>query len=271
MVSIACCFIQREVQIEILLSVISLIKRLKCCRSLKCIRYLENNFIPSLRLNDKRAAQTSHAKTKPKIVNDAKYELRRSSTNMLLDFEYKPNDFKRFTSLRANSNANNQSRVITRQPSKFKMRSKSTDSKSSDVIRKICCCLLTNQKNDFHQNSSRKQSQFPNNGTNSKKKKLPKNFSAPYLNEENTKELITSDESKNVAPLLNSTNLKNKKDKNLEKFLEYSKHVNLKAGNEEIKDLIKSIDIIEQGMSDPTDLTTLNIESHGNKKNRNSI
>ena len=42
--------------------------------------------------------------------------------------------------------------VLSSQLSRSKNeRSKSTDSKSSDIVRKICCCLLDSKKNDFYQ------------------------------------------------------------------------------------------------------------------------
>ena len=199
------------------------------------------------------------------VKNDTSTELRRSSTNMLLDFEYKTSEFKKYTSLRTTSENQQQKgdpRVISRQPSRVIMRSKSTDSKSSEVIRKICCCLLTNQKNDFHHNSSSRKASANGQGPNSKKKtKTDKKNGTkereklPDVNNNNSTETSLLGDSKRSA--------------NMDKFLSESRmRTQNRTATEPGKDLsslIKSNDFIEKVNAPQV------LESQQLAKKRNSI
>ncbi len=116
---------------------------------MRCIDYLENEFIHGLRSQDKRSISTSTSSTKlRRVETEPSHSLRRSSTNILLEFDFKTTDH---TKLSRNLNKKNQSLISSQNRQKFE-RSKSSDSKSSDIVRKICCCLLDSKKNDFYQN-----------------------------------------------------------------------------------------------------------------------
>jgi len=116
---------------------------------MRCIDYLENEFIHGLRSQDKRSTSTSTSSTKlRRVETEPSHSLRRSSTNILLEFDFKTTDH---TKLSRNINKKNQSLISSQNRQKFE-RSKSSDSKSSDIVRKICCCLLDSKKNDFYQN-----------------------------------------------------------------------------------------------------------------------
>ena len=153
--SIACCFIQREVQTELLVFGLNILKRVKCFRSLKCINYLEDKFQPSRRFNLTTTNEASKKKKQLKksdSKSDSKLELRRASTNPL-DAETLQ---KRYM-----VQQNRMSKESTRSSYYLRNQSTTISEMNAPVMRKICCCLFTNTKNDFFQSEkSRKSSNF---------------------------------------------------------------------------------------------------------------
>ncbi len=158
MVSFACCFIHREVRIEILLLVCLTLKKIKCIQSFRCMKFLDSDYICQLRYHYHENRNTSmttlnSTHSTGKFRNQSQSLLPRNTSEIRIeDLQTKA------TNTPVPSSPSPSHKLISNNKSKVKRQISSpavlTSMPSNDVLgRKICCCLFGNQKNEFHQSS----------------------------------------------------------------------------------------------------------------------
>ena len=218
---------------------ITFLKYFKCFQALRCIDYLENQFIPSLRFQDKRSSSNGSTKSKRAEIEPS-HSLRRSSTNILLEFDYKTNDYKKVSRTLNNSHS-----IASNELKRSKAeRSKSTDSKSSDIVRKICCCLLDSKKNDFYQSqrhySIKQDKKYLK--SNGKKKTIDKDQVENLLLSQTSKKLPLKSKGKQII-ITDQTKIYRKQDRRLKSldFLAKSQLINASTSQNKEKKKRNSI------------------------------
>ena len=125
MVSITCCFIQREVKNEICLIILEFLNRFKCICPIKC----QNLLNESLRNQVAR----NHQNYSTKKTNDANQVTFEMSTNSQIKYKGSSLNFSNKFFINSTSRINNR-------------------------FQKACCCLFTNKRNDYFENESRRKS-----------------------------------------------------------------------------------------------------------------
>ena len=131
--SIACCFIQREVRTEFVLLVVETMKRFKCARDSRCLNYLEGKYSPSKRFtNNYQNGSTKNLRTK----SDSAMFTRNISTT---------SGTKRKQTMFS---------VFSNETSFF---NRSANEKNT-TLQKFCCCLFADETNDFFKEEKRRKS-----------------------------------------------------------------------------------------------------------------
>ncbi|CAF0953379.1 unnamed protein product [Brachionus calyciflorus] len=133
--SIACCFIQKEAQMEALILIHRALRCICICKKLKCLKILDPNYIQNLKFKREfRTKSNSHL-----IIID---KLKRSDSNV---------------DLACDSTHHTSNKVLKKETSnKIYLRRKSSSISEYSWYNKICCCLFTSHKNDFYQGAHRR-------------------------------------------------------------------------------------------------------------------
>lgn len=122
----ACCFIQKEAQIETLILVYNLLKRLKISNKFKCLKILNEEYIQNLKYSREFRSKSFHDNSRIK---------------------------------RSDSTVDSATDVVFSRP-KIEIKKKTPKRRSSLInyswSNRLCCCLFSNQKNDFYQNGHRR-------------------------------------------------------------------------------------------------------------------
>lgn len=124
--SVACCFIQKEAQIETLILIYNLFRRLKISNKFKCLKIFDEEYITNLKYSREFRSKSCHDNSRIKRL-DSTVD---SATDVFFSrpkIEIKKMNSKRRSSLINYSWSN-----------------------------RLCCCLFSNQKNDFYQNGHRR-------------------------------------------------------------------------------------------------------------------
>ena len=152
MASIACCFIHRDVRVEIILWAFDIVKKLKCLNRSSCIKYLETEYIPKLRRRENRKSVT------PLLAKDLQTNnhVHRNDSNHinLNDIDRSQTKASLLTAKHTSSNASFLPSFSRFSIVSYRSNRKRSTTSSLGPETKICCCLFANQKNDFYQNNN---------------------------------------------------------------------------------------------------------------------
>ena len=219
-VSIASCFIHGEVRVEIVLMTCEILKKIKCLRSLKCI---ESDYVNQLRYSqaENRFTTSSNVKFKHSQANRSKsYNLydRQIHTNHQKnstqnqeslkistideDEKFKQVTFdKRLTKKKlklSKAKSLTQTETITDstvEDSELRKLSVEISMASNPVSNKCCNFLFTNQRNDFFADNRRS-------------KRRSKKGLVDSLNNQISKEMVTSKDTCEIKNLLEETEIR---------------------------------------------------------------
>ena len=187
-VSIACCFIHREVRIELMLFICETLKKVKCLRSsTTCMKFLESDYLRKLRvsLQDKRQGSIIDYNSSTSGVGGAQLKRSQSQSNAALrsvDLTTTASLLNGQASTRHNSNlteltiglidpggdvtsASTTPRIDRASnlhaKEYLRARERANSSRRNSIasytrqhVNSICCCLFTPSRNDFYQSSS---------------------------------------------------------------------------------------------------------------------
>ena len=173
MASIACCFIHRDVRVEIVLWAFDILKKFKCLKQLNCIKYLETEYIPKLRHRENRKSVT------PLLAKEIQNNNNNHSNHSNMNGSQTKSSL--LTAKHTSSNASFIPSFARFSISSYRSSRKRSTASSLGPETKICCCLFANQKNDFYQNHN-------NNSNNNNHRKSSISGNSIYNHEYNKKE-----------------------------------------------------------------------------------
>ena len=140
-VAITCCFINRDVRIEFVLTLFEYLNKIKCLKSLRCMSCLNSDYIRRLKYlsNNKRDFSIIENIPNPLARREQLVAINNDEENAMLPTE--KDSFKRHDKLKATSIYGDSQRPIKHSPSII--------STSTRVDSKCCSFLFGNRKNDF--------------------------------------------------------------------------------------------------------------------------